>query len=746
MTGNVGQRRLGRISYSLGLEGPAVTVDTACSSSLVAMHQACSALRAGECETALAGGVTVLATPALFIEFSRQRGLAPDGRCKSFASSADGTGFSEGAGLLVLERLSDAQRKGHRVLATIRGSAVNQDGASNGLTAPNGPSQERVIRRALMSAGLEAKDIDAVEAHGTGTTLGDPIEAGALLATYGQERENGPLWLGSVKSNIGHANAAAGVAGVIKMVQSLRHQRLPATLHVDSPSPHVDWDSGAVELLTEPREWPTGERVRRAGVSSFGVSGTNAHLILEEAPALEPEQEQRPAPPALVPWVLSARTPEALQEQAKRLGSFLTEHELEPIDVAAELTGGRARLEQRAVLIGSSKEELLSELEKLAKGERSPTQAKTGKSAFLFSGQGAQRPAMGKELYEAFPVYAEAFDQACSALDEHLDFSIREAIFDSGAKELARTEVTQPALFACQVALYRLAESLGVRADALAGHSVGEIAAAHVAGVLSLKDAAALVSARGRLMGALPSGGAMATIRATEEEITESLKEYPQLAIAAINGPASLVVSGEQGELKEWAKERKVHFLEVSHAFHSPLMEPMLEELAGIVHQLDFSTPQIPFAAEGELTDPERWVAHVREPVRFADAIAQLTELGTTRFIEVGPDAALCPLVDECLPEEAQALSVALLRREREEAPTFLAALGAAHEDGMALDWQALLAPHKPRPTSLPAYPFQRQRYWLEPDHGSADLSGAGLEATGHPLLGGVLRSPAARA
>ncbi|HSS53000.1 MAG TPA: acyltransferase domain-containing protein, partial [Thermoanaerobaculia bacterium] len=371
-------------------------------------------------------------------------------------------------------------------------------------------------------------------------------------------------------------------------------------------------------------------------------------------------------------------------------------------------------------------------------GERAPAQAKRGRTAFLFSGQGAQRPGMGTELYKTFPAYAEAFEQACSALDAHLNFSVKEAVLGSGGKELARTEVTQPALFACQVALCRLLDSLGASPDALAGHSVGEIAAAHLAGVLALPDAAALVAARGRLMGALPDGGAMAATRVSEEEATESLEPYPQLSVAAINGPASVVVSGERGELEEWAKKRKVHWLEVSHAFHSPLMEPMLEEFSELVHQLDFSSPQVPFAAEGDLTDPARWVAHVREPVHFAAAVSQLAEQGVTRFLEVGPDAALSPLVDECLPG-AQALSVALLRRERDEVETFLGALAAAHEDGMAVEWQELLRPHRPRPAPLPVYPFQRQRYWLEPGHGQGDLGQAGLEATGHPLLGAAI-------
>ncbi|WP_024806334.1 type I polyketide synthase [Nocardia sp. BMG51109] len=733
--GNTPSILTGRISYLLGLEGPAVAVDTACSSSLVAIHQAVRALRSGECSLALAGGVTIMPTPGLYVIFSRQGALSPDGRCKAFATAADGTAWSEGVGILALERLSDAQRNGRRILGVLRGSALNQDGASNGLTAPNGLAQQRVIRQALDDAGLPASAVDVVDGHGTGTMLGDPIEARALLATYGQRQGAQPLVLGSIKSNMGHTQLASGVAGIIKMVLSMRHGVVPQTLHVDEPSTHVDWSRGEIRLATESMPWPNPGRVRRAAVSSFGFSGTNAHVIVE----CDPDVVELPADPALAqarlpamtPCVLSGKTARALRGQAQRL---LTRISADPApdlaDMGLSLATTRGAFDHRAVLLADSPNALRDALTAVAEGTTSASAVAATVAgekttvALMFPGQGSQLPAMGRQLYDAFPRFSAAFDEICAAFAPHLDRPLREIVFDDAPDALDDTEFAQPALFAVEVALYRLLESWGVTGDFLVGHSIGELSAAHIAGVFGLDDAAAVVAARGRLMQRLRPG-AMASVRASFDEISESLGDYDgRVSIAANNGPNSTVVSGDEDAVielaKSWRKRgRRIKRLRVQRAFHSPHLDPMLDEFRKVVGEATLHAPSIPLLSNvtGVLADPEEirtpdyWARQARQAVLFHDCVRSLLAAGVDTVLELGPGDVLSGMSYECLTD-SRCVAIPTLPPGKDESLGLMRALAEAWVRGAGVHWAAVFDGTGARTVDLPTYAFQHRTYW----------------------------------
>ncbi|WP_157868624.1 type I polyketide synthase [Streptomyces caatingaensis] len=769
--GSGGAVASGRIAYTFGLEGPAVTVDTACSSSLVALHLACQALRSGECTMALVGGVAVMSTPNLFVEFARLRGLSRDGRCKAYAAAADGTGWGEGVGMLLVERLSDARRLGHRVLAVVRGSAVNQDGASNGMTAPNGPSQQRVIQQALLGAGLEPGDVDVVEGHGTGTTLGDPIEAQALLATYGQGRVEGrPLWLGSMKSNIGHTQAAAGVAGVIKMVMALRHGVLPATLHVDEPSPHVDWSSGAVELLTQAVPWPETGRSRRAGVSSFGVSGTNAHVILEQAPVEKPGGSETVAAAPVSgpwPWPVSAKSPRALREQARRLHRFLAaDADLSLPDVGHMLASGRSVFDHRAVILAEDRDGYLEALRALGSGEahgaviEGPDAAAAGAGTrsragmdgvvFVFPGQGGQWAGMGLGLRESSPVFAAALEECAQALEPHTGWAVPDMLGRPAEDAVwERVEMVQPLLFAVMVALAAVWRSYGVEPDAVVGHSQGEIAAAHVAGALSLPDAAAVVALRARVLQSLQGTGGMASLALPADRTADLLEERweGRLWVAAHNSPTATAVSGDADALEELldhcrSEGVRARRIPVTYASHCPHITPLEDQLTTLLAHITPQPSTIPFYStldnawvDTACLDAGYWYRNLRHPVHFTEATTALTSEGHQTFIECSPHPTLVPALNDHTP--APAVVTGSLRRDRDDTHTLLTHLAHLHTHAQKINWATHTIPH--RHVDLPTYPFQRERYWLTAPPGTGDVTRAGLQPAHHPFLGATL-------
>ena len=749
----------GRLAYSFGFTGPTVTIDTACSSSLVAIHQASNSLRLGECQMALAGGVKLHLTPDSYIGTSRAQMISPDGQCKTFDVSADGYGRGEGCGIVLLKRLSDAQEDGDRILAVIRGSAVNQDGPSSGLTVPNGQSQQRLMKQALAQAQVKPCEISYLEAHGTGTSLGDPIEVNAAVGVLGEERTlESPLWMASVKTNIGHLEAAAGVSGLIKVVLSLQHQLLPAHLHLHQPNPKINWQP----WLQVPREltpWEISGR-RLAGVSSFGFTGTNAHVVLEEAPSL-PENPQIERERPLQVLGLSAKNKEALCQLTQSYSQHLESHPEQALaDICFTANTGRLSYTHRLSLVVGTKEELQQKLRAFDTAEEVSglvsgvvSRGETPRVAMLFTGQGSQYVGMGRQLYESQPTFRKALDQCGEILQPYLDQPLWEVLYSSEAQEsiLEQTAYTQPAVFALEYALYQLWQSWGIKPDVVMGHSVGEYVAATIAGVFSLEDGLKLIAARGSLMQQLPNGGEMVSVRASESEITEAIAPYPEISLAAINGPESVVVSGDSIAIKALVSNLesagiKTKPLPVSHAFHSLLMEPMLAEFEVVANQLTYHQPRIPIIsnvtgaqADNSIATAPYWVRHVRQPVRFAQGIKELHQQGYETFLEIGPKPILLGMGRQCLPEQV-GVWLPSLRPGVDEWQQMLSSLGQLYVEGAQVDWSGFDRDYTREKVSLPTYPFQRQRYWVETFE---SWDAKAISATKlHPLINQKFQSP----
>jgi len=754
-TGNGLSFASGRLSYVLGLQGPTMPIDTGCSSSLVATHQACQSLRAQECSLALVGGVQLMVSPTATIAFSRMGVLAPDGRCRTFDAAANGFSRGEGCGVLILKRLSDAKSDGDNILGLIRGSAINHDGRSSGLTAPNGLAQRALIRHALQNAGVTTDQVDYVEAHGTATKLGDPIEVDALGDVFRTRSADRPLLIGAVKTNLGHLEAAAGMAGLMKVILALQHGEIPPQLHFDQPNPHIDWENLPIKVVAKPTPWPRNEQI--AGVSSFGMSGTNAHVILEAAPAVEPEVDSKimKAKRSLNILTLSAQNQQALRELAQRYRDFLADHPLLALsDLCYTANTGRSHLAHRLALSAESVEEMHARLAVFIDGQSDAEQSDAEQSdaeqidtdislghvpehrpvpkiAFLFTGQGAQTVNMGRELYETEPTFRNAFNRCDEILRPYLGESLVEIIFDDDpgneSDRINQTTYTQPALFALEYALSELWKSWGIVPTIVMGHSVGEYVAACVAGVFTLEDGLKLIAARGRLMGALPHDGSMVAVMADEMLVQAAIESYPDdVSIAAINGARNVVISGKQETISTIVKTFttegvKTRPLNVSHAFHSPLMEPMLAEFEQVARQITYSAPQITMVsnvtgalATSEVARAMYWVDHVKQPVRFANGIATLAENGYTVFVEVGPKPTLLGMGQQCLADAIEHAWLPSLRSGKGEWQQMLLSLGELYVRGIRVDFDSFDRGHARRKVLLPNYPFQRERYWVD--------------------------------